>query len=265
VDLPRFLPWLLAGSFLLIIWLIPNTELQVVLDRANWFSPIAYTLAGLFASLLFYRFYAYFVNRFEVLINQWIMRPSITALRFIRNDDAERLLAELDAQTANNFSIGELTRHTIATGIVLPQRNEQELIIMLKRAETRPQAIQALKERGGEQGFDALKTLLAASDLDEKTYAETLKALVSLAKTQPTHSTRRIELEQRLRSILEDPNNAQKQREDAYYGLRELGVGNISKPQPGMKEQIRRNVWKYAIGSLLLIMSIIMLLAMIGQ
>ncbi|GIK63032.1 MAG: hypothetical protein BroJett018_08260 [Chloroflexota bacterium] len=242
IVLPRLLPWLLLMLMLTIVWLSPLGILE------QWVSSNETTALGLgimvllggAATVLFFRLYALTIPRIERFINLQIIQPNIAALRHIRNETAERILAQLSGQIAYDFSIGELTRTTIENGLVLPVRDESELILMLRAENTRLQASQALADRGSPQAIEPLRAMLIDRDLAEVEYRSVIRALVHIIKLQPTNSFQRIEIVSQLRSILGDYQMDIGKRQGAYHGLLDLGITDAIPPERDMWATVER-------------------------
>jgi hypothetical protein len=171
------------------------------------------------------------------LTNEYFIRPGIAALRYIRNDEAERLSVQFLERIANDFSIGETTRATIQTGLVLPVRDESELILMLRSEKTRPQAIKRIFDVESHQGMIEVRRMMECAELDDDlSYAAAVKELVSKAKFRPIQGSERESLIKQLTvTVQTHPHYAK--RKSAYRGLVDLGVTGVKPPQQ------RRFVW----------------------
>jgi hypothetical protein len=182
---------------------------------------------GLVTSLLIFRLYAWIVQRVEQLVNMRVIRPNIASLRHIRNNTAERTLVEFSLRTAHDFSIGDATRQLINTGLIVPIRNESELILMLGHEKTRLQAIEGLVERGGGQAIISLSALLDKDGISDLEYKSAIRSLVKLVKLQNAQSYDRSQLFNQLTRILNDSYAKYDKRLEAYRGLLVMGYNAI--------------------------------------
>lgn len=241
IIFPRLLPWALLLCLLAIVWLIPQEVgilpinlLQDALGLPRPFvqaSGIALVIiGGGLLAIIFFRVCASGILKFETFTNEHFIRPGISALRYIRNEAAERLLTTFNNRIANDFSVGETTRATIQTGLVLPVRDEAELILMLDNETTRLQAMERLAELGSEQGMRRIKELIGQIKLDDTSYGTAVRSLARITRLLPTQDPRRKELESTLKKVLGNGVNYSK-RISAYRGLIELGITNIERPQ----------------------------------
>jgi hypothetical protein len=241
IGLPRLYVWLLPMFLIAVIWLIPDNVVISLADTTRRRLLISYSTAqvvgavltallGVIAILAFSRLCTAGIQRLEIVTNERFIRPGIAMLRYIRNAAAERLLAELSARIVRDFSIGDTTRLTIQTGLVLPVRDEDELILMLAEPATRVQAMERLAELGSERAIAPLTGLLQQGELDRVAYANTIRSLVRIARAQFGHSQTKRTVETELLKVLENPDLTYNSRLDAYRGLVDLGVQNVQPP-----------------------------------
>lgn len=268
LTLPRLFPWLILSIMMAIIWLIPDQMIELFVNSINTIISNSgiiilplYFFLGLFAAFIiiniFYRTYNSGLHKLEILTNERFIRPGILALRYIRNDAAERVLSEFNVKVSKDFAIGEHTRTTIKTGLVLPVKNEYELIGMLDSSQTRLQAIERLAEIGSDKAIIPLKELIQQSDIDGLSRASAIRTLARIIRLQSNQNTD--DLASILRTVYSQDQNEFEIRKAAYHALIDLGITQITPPQQNLRDffRILTDHWYISIGTVVLLILLI--------
>ena len=243
-TLPRIYPWILLLSVLTPVWLLPWPQIARSITAAEHWVGLTHVNAQLlnilatisvagFLTVGFFRLLAAGIKRFESFSNEAYIRPGLAALRYIRNDESDRLLEELNTYIADDFSVGEVTRATIVNGLDDQLRTETELLGMLEVEHTRPQAIRRLFELDSKQGIQRIRQLVVYEDIDSLSFTTAVKELIHLEKRRTSSDDDRMELEQKLRKVHKDRGAGHSKQLAAYHALKELDIEDIQ--YPGMR------------------------------
>jgi hypothetical protein len=264
IVVPRYYPWLLLTAVLGCIWLLPIENLSLMLNLSpnsrimprGFVAVIGGGFAILFGVLtvsLFLRLYSFAIQELEGFTNEKYIRPSISALRYIRDDAAEGILVEMSNRIANDFAVGDTTRITIQTGLTPPIRNEPELIVLLNSPDTRRQAIEWLGEYGTLPGTTELFKVIDQQFLDNLMFSGAVRSIVGITKRENIQGESRTFIEDKLKELIKRAPTYSK-RLSIYRGLLDLGVADVSKPEKGLTRSMFVDHWKsVALGFLLLL------------
>lgn len=266
---PKVYPWSLLAAILITTLLVPTAALDSALDlaRSTLHLPLLAArlvdttlalAAGTVAVLMFFRLAATGLLRLETHTNERFIRPAITALRHLRNDDAQRLLQELSVRIANDFSVGDETRATIYAGLVMPVRDEPELILMLASSRTRLQAMERLADLGSEGAVGPLLELLRTQALDDVAYTAAVRSLTRIGRLLPGGSSVRRAIEGELWHILASNEPFMRQLR-AAGGLMDLGFPEARPPARGALMRLLGRHWRLV--AVVLAVIVILLLA----
>jgi hypothetical protein len=266
--IPRAVPWLLLAGLITAVLFIPGAWLQPAFflsrhglpltDSFAWLINLAFALGcGLATVSLFFRLCAKGIRELEDFTGDQKIRPSLSALRYISNDDSQRFLRELSQSAEDDFSIGDTTRSTIQTALDLPVRDEGELVLMLASPRTRIQAAEALAERGYQGAILPLLDLIRSGEIDETFYATAVRSLARLAALLPGDDPDRRRVEHALRSAVEQ-GRIFAERLNAHRGLVQLGRTDVPVPTRGATAWfLRRHSWLIGPALLLFILLLV--------
>ncbi|QXJ21291.1 hypothetical protein AGRA3207_002129 [Actinomadura graeca] len=215
VGWQRGYPYVLTACYGSALWLVPGSVIDSLPGGVLTVVPI-----GLIALVAFFRLYASVLLRFEKVTVRRHIRPGITALRMLDDVGATRLLTELKAAIADDFTVGKLTRAALANQLLPRSRTLRELELRLASPETRLEAVEHLGDLASPAAMGMLRDLLDGPDLDDLTHAAVIRELLRYARTtgEPTG-----DLEQRLREQAGGAGSYVRRRR-AYRALRDLGA-----------------------------------------
>lgn len=274
LTVPKAYPWALLAAILATTLLVPTAALDSALDlaRSNLHLPwlaarvvdtaLALT-AGTVAALMFFRLAATGLRRLETRTNNRVIRPAITALRHLRNDDAQRLLQELSVRIANDFSVGDETRATIHAGLVMPVRDEPELILMLASSRTRLQAMERLADLGSERAVGPLLELVRRQELDDVAFTAAVRSLTRIGRLRPVGGSAREAIEHELRRIMASKEPFLRQLL-AAGGLKDLGFPDVHPPSRGALAWLLGRHWRLAAAVLALFLVLLLASGRLG-
>jgi hypothetical protein len=232
IQLPRIYPWALLGLVLVMIWSIPtgriNSAAALVARFCRAPSPtVPYVLlafaglSGALSVLLFFRGYVWFLRTLETLANEHWIRPDILALRQLRTQGGATL-ARLLAKLTDEFSTGDNVRSTISSGRFLLERDEAELIDMLRSVDSRIQALDRLGDIGSVLSVGPIQDVIV-SDVDNLTFSTAVRSLVQIIKGQPVDDPIRRDVETFLNVLCSGDGTAYPRRVVVHRALTDLG------------------------------------------